>query len=154
MSQNKNPYAQATGAYDTNAKANAGNQREMEARILYKSNRQIQVLIDNWEDRQKDALEAALKYNRDIWILFYDTALENKDGNRPNDLRSNIVNLANFIFKREMEVLADPKPEKLQILININNEIAAGLMTQPQGVKAVQSDNAASGQITNTDIQG
>lgn len=154
MSQNKNPYAQATGAYDTNAKANAGNQREMEARILYKSNRQIQALIDGWENRDKDALDAALKYNRDIWMLFYDTALENKDGNRPNDLRSNIVNLANFIFKREMDVLADPKPEKLQILININNEIAAGLMTQPQEATAATQEQPAPAQTNSTDIQG
>lgn len=153
MSQNKNPYAQASGAYDTNAKANAGNQREMEARILYKSNRQLQLLIDHWDTREKDALDVALKYNRDIWMLFYDTALENKDGNRPNDLRSNIVNLANFIFKRELDVLSDPKPEKLQILININNEIAAGLMTQPQGEASPQQQNVIE-QTSSTDIQG
>ncbi len=152
MSQNKNPYAQASGAYDTNAKANAGNQREMEARILYKSNRQIQALIDGWDTRHKDGLDAALKYNRDIWMLFYDTAIENKDGGRPNDLRSNIVNLANFIFKRELEILSDPRPEKLQILININNEIAAGLMVRPEGV-AVQ-EQPAQAQVRSTDIQG
>lgn len=153
MSQNKNPYAQATGAYDSNAKDNAGNQREMEARILYKSNKQIQAVMENWESRGPEDLDNALKYNRDIWMIFYDTAIENKDGNRPNDLRSNIVNLANFIFKREMEVLSDPRPEKLQILININNEIAAGLMTQPQG-SAQPQDVAAPQQSGTTDITG
>ena len=135
MSQSKNPYAQAAGVYDTTAKDNAGSQREMEARILYKSNRQIQEIMENWDNLPREALETVLKYNRDIWMLFYDTAIENKDGNRPNDLRSNIVNLANFIFKREMEILSDPKPEKLQILLNINNEIAAGLMVQSKNAQ-------------------
>lgn len=130
MSHNpQNPYAKATGAYDTNAQAHAGSQREMEGRILLKSNRQLQAVLDNWDNQGKDQLEEALKYNRQIWMLFYDTALENKDGDRPNDLRSNIVNLANFIFKREMDILSKPTPEKLDVLMNINREIAAGLMT-------------------------
>ncbi len=133
MSPNKdNPYAKATSAYDNHAQAHTTDQRELEGRILLKSNRKIQALIDGWDDRSKDALEEALTYNRQIWLLFYDTALENKDGDRPNDLRSNIVNLANFIFKRELEITSNPRKEKLDILISINREIAAGLMTRQQ----------------------
>lgn len=155
MSHNKNnPYAQAAGAYDTNAQANAGNQRELEARVLLKSNRMLQQLIDGWDERPKDLLEETLKYNRQIWMLFYDTALENKDGDRPNDLRSNIVNLANFIFKREMEIMANPQKEKLEILININREISAGLMANQEN-SAVAKQPAQEGvQHEKTDISG
>ena len=136
MSQNKNnPYAQATSAYDTNAQVNAESQREVEARVLLKSNRMLQQLIDGWDERPADLLEEVLKYNRQIWMLFYDTAIENKEGERPNSLRSNIINLANFIFKREIDVLATPKKEKLEVLISINREISAGLMTNPEGDK-------------------
>ncbi len=152
MSQNNNnPYAQAAGTYDTQAKDNAGSQREMEGRILLKANRMFQTLIDNWDARGKDALEEALIYNRQIWVLFYDTALENKDGERTNDLRSNIVNLANFIFKREMEILANPQKEKLDILISINREISAGLMTNNQVVETPAQNQQAQG---TTDISG
>ena len=42
-------------------------------------------------------------------------------------VRQNILNLANFIFKRTYEVLAHPAPEKLEVLININMQIANGL---------------------------
>ena len=133
MSQNKNPYSQATNAYDTHAQAHTTNQRELEARILLKSNRQMQDLIDRWDEQPKELLEDVLKYNRQIWMLFYDTALENKDEGRPNDLRSNIVNLGNFIFKRELEILSDPQKQKFEILISINREIAAGLMENPEG---------------------
>ena len=143
MSYNKNPYAKATNAYDTNAQAHTTNQRELEARILLKSNRMMQALIDNWDDRPKDSLGDAMTYNRQIWVLFYDTALENKDEGRPNDLRSNIVNLANFIFKREVDILANPKKEKLNILISINREISAGLMTGQENQENVEQQNAA-----------
>lgn len=153
MSHNPNPYAKAAGAYDTNAKDNAGSQRELEGRILLKSNRQIQAVIDNWETRGKDDLEEALKYNRQIWMLFYDTALENKDGDRPNTLRSNIVNLANFIFKREMEILSNPQKEKLDVLLNINREIAAGLMVNNEAT-AQESPPPPAASETKTDISG
>ncbi len=154
MSQNKNnPYAQATGAYDTNAQANAGNQRELEARILLKSNRMLQQLIDGWDNRPKDLLEETLKYNRQIWMLFYDTAIENKDGDRPNDLRSNIINLANFIFKRELEIMAKPEKHKLDILISINREISAGLMVN-QEKDTPSSPEQQPQQHQRTDISG
>ncbi len=149
---NKNPYAKATGAYDTNAQAHAGSQREMEGRILLKSNKQLQAVLDNWDNRSKDQLEEALTYNRQIWMLFYDTALENKDGGRPNDLRSNIVNLANFIFKREMDILANPEPKKLNILLNINREVAAGLMVNNEATAAPMPNQE--NMRSTTDISG
>ena len=155
MSQNKNnPYAKAAGAYDSNAQAHTTNQRELEARVLLKSNKMIQSLLDNWDNRPKELLEETLTYNRQIWILFYDTALENKEGDRPNDLRSNIINLANFIFKREMEILADPRKEKFDILININREIAAGLMTNPDAPAAQPPAEEQTAPGSNTDVSG
>lgn len=138
MSQHKNnPYAKAAGTYDNHAQAHTGDQRELEARVLQKSNRMIQSLIDGWEQRPPELLEETLKYNRQIWMLFYDTAIENKDGGRPNDLRSNIVNLANFIFKRELEILSKPEKKKLEILMSINHEISEGLLT---GIKNSQNE--------------
>jgi flagellar biosynthesis activator protein FlaF len=123
-----NPYAAAAGAYGTNAQKNASDPRETEARVLLKS---AQFLLDaqnNWDDLPKDYLVETLKYNRDIWMMFYDTAVENTEGTRPKELRNNIYNLANFIFKREIDILAKPEKQKLDILISINRDIAAGLM--------------------------
>lgn len=125
-----NPHAQAAGAYDQNAQAHTPDQRELEGRILLKSAKMIKDLQKNWDSINGDLLEATLKYNRQIWMMFYDTALENPEGDRPSELRSNIINLANFIFKREIEIMAEPKKEKLDVLININKEIAAGLMSK------------------------
>ena len=131
-----NPYASAAGAYGTNAQKHTPDQRELEGRVLLKSAKMIQDLQENWDNVNTDLLEETLKYNRQIWMMFYDTAIENPDNPggavRPNDLRSNIINLANFIFKREMDIMARPEKQKLDILVSINREIAAGLMTKPQ----------------------
>lgn len=126
-----NPYAKAAGAYDQSAQAHTPDQRELEGRVLLKAARMIKSLQNDWENLTPALLEETLKYNRQIWMMFYDTALENPEGDRPNDLRSNIINLANFIFKREIEIKTNPQKEKLDVLININQEIAAGLMAKP-----------------------
>ncbi|MCB1563118.1 MAG: flagellar biosynthesis regulator FlaF [Alphaproteobacteria bacterium] len=133
-----NPYAQAASAYGDNAQKHTPDQRELEARILLKSARMLKDLQDNWENVTSELIESTLKYNRQIWMVFYDTAVENPEGNRPNDLRSNIVNLANFIFKREIDIMADPQKQKLDVLININHEIAAGLMAKDSGDATVR----------------
>ena len=95
-------------------------------------------LQENLEQANTELIESTLKYNRQIWMMFYDTALENPENNRPNDLRSNIVNLANFVFKREVEILSSPTKQKFDVLININKEIAAGLMTKPSTEQPAQ----------------
>ena len=126
-----NPHAKAASAYGDHAQQHTPDQRELEGRVLLKSARMIQDLQNGWDEASTEDIENILKYNRQIWMMFYDTAMENPEGNRPNDLRSNIINLANFIFKTELEILAKPEKKRLNILININKEIAAGLMTKP-----------------------
>ncbi len=123
-------HAKATGIYDTNAKELSLDQRALEGKILLKSNKRIQDIMNNWEETPRDMLEETLKYNRKIWMLFYDTARESKESNHSNELRNNISTLADFIFKREIEILSEPRKEKLAVLISINKQIAAGLMTQ------------------------
>lgn len=123
-----NPYASAAGAYGTNAQKNASDPRETEARVLLKSAQFMTDLQNNWDQMTIEILHETLKYNRDIWMMFYDTAVENTEGTRPLELRNNIYNLANFIFKREIDILAKPEKQKFDILISINRDIAAGLM--------------------------
>lgn len=134
-----NPYAKAASAYGDNAQKNTPDQRELEARILLKSAKMLADLQQSLEAADLELIENTLKYNRQIWMMFYDTALENPENNRPNDLRSNIINLANFVFKREVDIMSEPTPQKFDVLININKEIAAGLMTQ-QANQAQQSE--------------
>lgn len=135
MPSDNNPYpsqkdhAAVADMYGSNIQKNTPDQRELEAHVLLKSAKFLKTLQDDWENVTSEILEETLKFNRQIWMMFYDTALENSEGDRPSDLRSNIINLANFVFKRELEIMSDPSQEKINILININREIAAGLMS-------------------------
>ena len=132
---NNNPYAAAADVYGTNVQKNTPDQRELEAHVLLKSAKFLNDIQNDWDNVSSDVLEETLKYNRQIWMMFYDTALENPEEDRPNDLRSNIINLANFIFKREIDIMSKPEKEKLNILISINRDIAAGLMAKEQADK-------------------
>lgn len=138
--QGKNPYASAAGAYGTNAQKTSSDPREVEGRVLLKSAQFMQDLQNNWDNMNKEVLEETLKYNRSIWLMFFDNAVENTEGERPDTLRNNIYNLAKFVFKREIDILAQPQKNKLDILIKINRDIAGGLLA---GVKNAPADSAA-----------
>ena len=127
-----NPYAAAAGAYDQHAQSHTPDQRELEARVLLKAAKAMQELQKNWDAHKQEDLDDVLTYNRQIWLMFVDTALEDENPDRPNDLRNNIANLGLFIFNHIIEILAEPKKEKLDVLIEINREIAAGLMSAPK----------------------
>lgn len=127
-----NPHAAAAGKYAQNAQAHTPDQRELEGRVLLKSARQLQKLQEKWDAVTSEELEEALRYNRQIWMMFVDTALEDKSPDRSMDLRNNIANLGLFIFKQTVDIQAAPQKEKLNVLIDINRDIAAGLMTKPQ----------------------
>lgn len=126
-------HGKASANYGARAKAFAGG-RELEAQALLKAARMLQDLQNNWEKRTAGGIEETLKFNRQIWVLFYDNAQQpNTAANVPDapPLRANIINLASFVFKRSVDILAEPTQDKLSILININREVAAGLMTHP-----------------------
>jgi flagellar biosynthesis activator protein FlaF len=125
-----NPHAAGAGAYDSHAQAHSTDPRELEARVLLKAVRRLQALQENWDGYKPEELEETLRYNRNIWMMFVDTAVENKNGHAM-EIRNNIANLGAFVCKHSLEVLARPEKKKLDILISINREIAAGLMTRP-----------------------
>lgn len=149
MSDNNknNPYAQAAGVYGQKAREGV-DQRELEAQLLLKAANEIQNLHDKWDDATVEDIDNVMSYNRKLWMVFFDTAVENPDPSedRPLDLRNNIVNLCNFIFKRSIDVLADPRKEKLKVLIDINREVAAGLMVKQAGVTQTRSDTPPPGE--------
>jgi len=127
-----NPYAAAADRYSMNAQKNASDPREVEAQVLLKAAQFLANLQEDWDNITSDALEDALQYNRKIWMMFYDTAIEDKSGQQSKELSQNIYNLANFVFKREIDIMSNPRKAMLDILITINRDIATGLI---EGIK-------------------
>jgi len=115
---------QVTEAYNQTAKTTA-NPRNLEATLLTKSALQLKELRDNWEERQSE-LEEYLTYNRKLWTVFT-TSVADDENPLPQPIKNNIASLGVFILNHSVTVQANPAPEKLNTLIAINQEIAAGL---------------------------
>ena len=105
--------------------------RETEARVLTEAALRLKRCQDHWNSAQRDELlDDALRYNQKIWSLFQ-SELEQDQNPLPKKLRIDILRLAAFIDKRIYEIMAFPSPEKLSIVININQNLAAGLRGSP-----------------------
>jgi len=101
--------------------------REIEASVLTKAAQLLKECQQNWTDKDLQAkLDETLKYNQKIWSIFQGE-LSKPDNPLPQKLKEDILSLSIFIDKRTFDVMAFPSPEKLDILINININIAAGL---------------------------
>jgi flagellar protein FlaF len=100
--------------------------RELEASLLLKSAARIQSIRDGWEGR-KTELADALLFNRKLWTIFLDSILRD-DNPLPIEVRQNVCSLSVFVINRTIKLSGDPRPEGLGSLININRQLAAGLL--------------------------
>lgn len=114
----------AAKAYGMVAKQTAS-PRDLEADLLLKAAAQLQAIKENWGRASAD-LDGALLYNRKLWTIFM-TSVTETDHPLPASIRQNIANLGIFVLKQTLDVMANPKPEQLHSLININRELAMGL---------------------------
>lgn len=123
-------YRNAVSAYQTVDK-NTISGRETEARVLTEAALKLIRVQDNWDSEERDALlDEALRYNQKLWSLFQ-SELQQEGNPLPKKLRIDILRLSLFIDRRIFEVMAYPSPDKLNIIININQNIAAGLRGSP-----------------------
>lgn len=115
---------QAAAAYGRIAQATQS-PRELEASLLLRAASKIQTVRDDWNNRQGE-LDEALTYNRKLWTILV-SSVTNPENPLPQEIKTNIANLAMFIFNHTISVTFEPKPQRLNILISINRDIAAGL---------------------------
>lgn len=99
--------------------------RELEAHLLMKAATKLQAIREDWSKADTE-LAGALLYNRKLWIIFVTSVTEGQN-QLPAELRQNIANLGVFVFNRTIEVEREPTPDKLNALIEINRNLAAGL---------------------------
>jgi len=101
--------------------------RETEARVLTRAALKLKKCKNDWDaPGRKSNLDEALRYNQRIWSIFQEE-LAMDDNPLPKKLKEDILSLSIFIDKRIFEIMAFPAPEKLGVLININQNMAAGL---------------------------
>jgi len=119
-------YSNALKNYESVDK-NTMSGRETEARVLTKAALKLKQCQQQWDAPDRDdRLDEALKYTQRIWSIFQ-AELTKPENPLPTPIKRDLLRLSAFIDKRVFETMAFPAPEKLNILIDINRHIAAGL---------------------------
>jgi flagellar protein FlaF len=123
-------YQTALRAYE-NVNKTTMSGREVEAAVLTKASIRLRECQSGWNSPGHAAkLDAALKFNQRIWSILQ-AELGKPENPLPNSLKADLLRLSAFVDKRIFEIIAYPEPQKLSILISINENISAGLRTRP-----------------------
>ena len=105
--------------------------RELDASVLTRAGLMLKSVKENWDANDRnDRLLEAVKFNQKVWS-FFQAELSDPENPLPRDLKENILNLSLFVDKRLFEVIAFPESDKLDIVISIDLNLAAGLQTKP-----------------------
>ncbi len=125
-------YPNARNAY--NSVPPPGNPRQTEAWALTEAARRINDAGERFGPGPE--FLAALRLNWRLWTIFQ-AELTMEYCPLPDELRTNLLALSNFVDKRTVSIISEPDPQKAEILININRQIAAGLLEPtPEGASA------------------
>ena len=100
--------------------------RELEASLLLQAAARLQSVQEAW-DQKRAQLDEALLQNRRLWSIFLSEMTDAKNP-MPMNIRQNVANIGLFVMNHTVTVMNDPRPQHLGSLININREIAAGLL--------------------------
>ena len=106
--------------------------RALEAQVLTRAANLLKESQNHWdEDGHLERFDTAIRFNQKVWT-FFQSELSNPENPLPKEIRENILSLSIFIDRRLIEVLISPAPDQLTAIININQNIAAGLMDKPK----------------------
>lgn len=111
-----------------------GNPVVNEAWALLEVARRIAAVVqfgDLTKPEDKKKVREALRLNLRIWtIIQAEQTIQEAEGKAAelSDLRRNILTLCKFIDQHTMSTMIEPTVERLVVLININRNIAAGLL--------------------------
>lgn len=107
--------------------------RETEARVLTQGALKLIECQKNWNaPDNKQRLDEALEYNQKIWSIFQ-AEVSNPENPLPNKLKIDILQLSQYVDKKIFKAIAFPAPENLDMIIKINQNIAAGLRGSASG---------------------
>jgi flagellar biosynthesis activator protein FlaF len=110
--------------------------RDVEAAALTRGAVLLTECQKAWDScKSNGKLSEALRINQMIWSIFQ-AELVKGDNPIPKQLKQDILSLSLFIDKRIMDVMANPASEKLDAIININLNLAAGLNKTPNNGQA------------------
>lgn len=95
------------------------------------------AILDNIEDRNK--VRDAVRLNWRLWTIFQAEMTVDDENAIPDEIRVNMLTLCKFVDQHTIATMQDPSPEKIGTLIEINRNIAAGLL---ESLKMLEQENA------------
>ena len=101
--------------------------REVEAMAFTKAALMLEEAKNNTDDY--DNYASALKFNQLLWTIIQADIVDKKN-ELPPQLKANILSLSIFVDKQTIKALADTKTRHIDSLININKNLAEGLMVK------------------------
>jgi len=115
-----------------------GNPARTEAWALLEAARQL----NQAKDAPIEEFRAALRANWRLWTIFQ-ANLVDAECKLPDQVRGNLLGLANFIDKTTVELLVERDATKIDTLLNINRQISEGLL---EGMRAKRAEAAPKAQ--------
>jgi flagellar biosynthesis activator protein FlaF len=104
--------------------------RDIEVNVLEKAAVMLKRCQENWTgDVFNRELDDALRYNQKIWDVFQ-TDWRSPECQLTRAMRENLLSLGIYVRKTSLDIIAYPKKAKLNALIRINENLAAGLKAQ------------------------
>ena len=120
--------------------------REIEAMAFTKAALKLEETKKSLDDY--DAYASALKFNQLLWTIIQADIVD-QENQLPDQLKANILSLSIFVDRQTIKALADTSEKHLDVLININKNLAEGLLAQKENSQVeapVSSTKAAHAQ--------
>ena len=95
--------------------------RALEAEAFTQAARKLHEARDN-DDSRSLAMDA-LRYNNRLWTVVQ-SAITESGSELPETVKAELLSLSLYVDKRTREAIADPEPELLDVLIDINRNMA------------------------------
>ena len=121
--------------------------REVEAMAFTKAALMLDEAKGQTEDY--DTYAAALKFNQLLWTIIQADIVDTAN-KLPPQLKANILSLSIFVDKQTVKALSDTNGDHLDSLIDINKNLAEGLLTKPAKQEQPVPENSTTKQ--NPDI--
>ena len=103
--------------------------REAEAAVLLKAARRLQAVRGDAVTKSA-ALNDALMFNQRVWTILA-SAVADPANPLPEDIRRNVTHIAVFVFRTVLDAMIEPTARKLDALVSLNHQLAAGLQGNP-----------------------
>jgi flagellar biosynthesis activator protein FlaF len=126
------PYGNQTQKYERIPEPGSPRQTEGWALIEAAKRMALAITLGDASDKNvKEQRKSAIKLNWKLWTIFQaELTIENAE--MDEEIRINMLTLCKFVDKHTIGTLIDPTDGKMTTLIDLNRNIALGLLNMPQ----------------------